>query len=72
MHRVILRDIEPIEALWLKDQLVQAGLIMDVDFEWEYHPPQWDSFSHEPPTAKHVIFGFRDPALATFYQLKWM
>ena len=72
MHRVILRDIEPAQALELKAQLVRDGLIMHEDFKWEYHPPQWDSFSHEPPTAKHVIFSFRDPALATFYQLKWM
>jgi hypothetical protein len=42
---------------------------MDVDFEWEYHPPVWDGFSTERP--KQVIFSFRDPALATFYQLKW-
>ena len=69
MHRVILSGIEPIEAMWLKDQLVRDGLIMDADFEWEYHPPVWDGFSQEQ--AKHVVFRFTDPALATFYQLKW-
>jgi hypothetical protein len=69
MHRVILRDIEPIEAMWLKDQLVQDGLIMDADFEWEYHPAVWDGFTTE--RTKHTVFSFRDPAQATFYQLKW-
>ena len=69
MHRVILRDIDPLEALWCKHQLVQDGLIMNVDFEWEYHSPVWDGFSQERP--KHTVFSFRDPALATFYQLKW-
>ena len=69
MHRVILSDIEPIEAMWLKDQLVQDGLIMDADFEWEYRPTYSDGFSGEE--RHHARFSFRDPALATFYQLKW-
>jgi len=69
MHRVVITDIEPIEALWLKDQLVRDGLIMDADFEWEYHPPQWDGFTQE--RSRHVTFIFRSPSLATFYQLKW-
>jgi len=69
MYRVVISNIAVIEALWLKDQLVQTGLIMDVDFEWEYHPPQWDGFTQERP--RHTVFSFRDPALATFYQLKW-
>ena len=69
MHRVILRDIESFEAMLLKDQLVQDGLVMDVDFEWEYHPAVWDGFTRK--RQKHVMFSFRNPALATFYQLKW-
>jgi hypothetical protein len=69
MHRVILSDIEPIEAMWLKDQLVRDGLVMNRDFEWKYHPPHWDGFTQEH--TKHVEFSFQDAALATFYQLKW-
>jgi hypothetical protein len=55
--------------MWLKDQLVRDGLIMDADFEWEYHPAVWDGFTRK--RQKHVMFSFRNPALATFYQLKW-
>jgi hypothetical protein len=69
MHRVILRDIALDEIFQLKYQLVRDGLIMDADFEWEYHPPHWDGFTTERP--KHTVFRFRDPAQATFYQLKW-
>jgi len=69
MHRVILSGIEPIEAMWLKDQLVRDGLVMNRDFEWKYHPPHCDGFAQERP--KHVEFSFHDAALATFYQLKW-
>ena len=69
MHRVILRDIALIELFQLKDQLIRDGLVVNKDFEWAYHPPQWDGFTQERP--KHTVFSFRDPALATFYQLKW-
>ena len=69
MHRVILSDIVPSQAMWLKDQLIQDGLIMHGDFEWEYHPPLWDGFTNERP--KHVVFCFKSASLATFYQLKW-
>ena len=69
MHRVILRDIESFKAIWLKDQLVQDGLVMDVDFEWEYHPAIWDGFTRK--RQKHVVFCFQKDSLATFYQLKW-
>jgi hypothetical protein len=55
--------------LEFKAQLVRDGLVMHEDFEWEYHPSQWDGFTHE--RSKQTVFGFRDPALATFYQLKW-
>ena len=69
MHRVVITDIVPVEALWLKDQLVRDGLVMHEDFEWEWHPPMWDGFTQE--RSKHVTFIFRSPSLATFYQLKW-
>jgi len=54
----------------MKDQLVQDGLTMHKDFEWEYHPPHWDGFTTERP--KHTVFSFQNPAMATFYQLKWL
>ena len=69
MHRVILKGIDAAQAIGLKDQLLRDGLVIHEDFEWTYHPPQWDGFTQERP--KHTVFSFRDPALATFYQLKW-
>ena len=69
MYRVVITDIEPIEALCLKDQLIQDGLVIDIDFEWEWHPSYWDGFTQERP--KHAKFIFQNAALATFYQLKW-
>jgi hypothetical protein len=69
MHRVILRDIALDEILKLRYQLICDGLVINEDFEWEWHPAVWDGFTQERP--RHTVFSFRNPALATFYQLKW-
>ena len=70
MHRVVISNIEPAEALEFKAQLIRDGLVRHVDFKWEYHPPLWDGFTNERP--KHTVFSFQNPAHATFYQLKWL
>ena len=70
MHRVRVECVDVNRAIEMKDQLVQDGLIMHEDFEWEYHPQRWDGFTTERP--KHTVFNFQNPAMATFYQLRWL
>lgn len=55
----------------MKDQLLQAGLVMNHDFTWYYQQARWDDFSHEPTQPQCVIFEFANEAMATFYKLKW-
>jgi hypothetical protein len=69
MHRVQLLDIGVLDALSLKSQLEAAGLKINHDFEWAWNPRRWDNTTGDTPGF--VEFWFRDPALATFYQLKW-
>jgi hypothetical protein len=69
MNRVQLPDMEVLDALSLKSQLEAAGLKMNHDFEWAWHPRRWDNMTGNTPGF--VEFVFRDPAQATFYQLKW-
>lgn len=70
-HKVELLHCSPIEGVSLKDQLIQNGLYLDVDFAWSYHAPHYDNFGHEPVVPKRVVFEFKDASTATFYQLKW-
>jgi hypothetical protein len=70
MHSVIIRHVTPLDAVDMKLQLLQAGLVLDRDFSWKFFPNQWDSFSGVVGT-RYAEFQFQDPALATFYQLKW-
>ena len=72
MHTVTIEHIAPMAAVDLKDQLIAGGLIMHHDFTWEYHTAHYDNDGYSAVTPRRVIFRFRDPAMATFYQLKWL
>ena len=70
-HKVKLLHCGPLEGVMYKDELLRAGLHLNVDFVWSYHPSLYDNFVHDPVVPKHVMFEFQDAATATFYQLKW-
>ena len=56
-------------ALELVAELRQSGLVMNQDFEWQYQRSSYGEGNEHVPAS--VTFEFQDPALATFYQLKW-
>lgn len=69
MTPVTLININAMQALALRDQLLADGLVQEQDFTWEYHQAEYEHFG--PPTKpKQVTFNFADPKLAVFYQLK--
>ncbi len=70
MHPVTISNIGPGEAIDFKGQLLEAGLVMNHDFFWKYHPSRWDNFTGKTG-GNYAMFYFHDPATATFYQLKW-
>lgn len=73
MTPVKIQHVNAIQALELRDQLTDAGLVMDRDFEWEYRQAEYDlNDSFKPAvTPRQVEFRFKDPVVATYYQLKW-
>lgn len=70
MHPVRVPTHNAGQALAFKDSLIAAGLIMEQDFVWRYFAAayNWAGSVDEPGYA---VFEFTDPAVATFYQLKW-
>lgn len=70
-YEVVLLDIFPNDAIALKDQLLAAGLDQGTDFVWAYSSAEYDNFSGSAVRDRRTVFRFRDPATATFYQLKW-
>ena len=73
MTPVKIQHVNAIQALELRDQLTDAGLVMDRDFEWEYRQAEYDlNDSFKPAvTPRQVEFRFKDAVMATYYQLKW-
>ena len=67
---VVLIGCYPMEAMYLKQQLIDDGLSQDRDFVWAYRSSEYDGFTMN--RDRHAVFGFRDPALASFYRLKWL
>ena len=69
LTRITIKHATPDKAIMLKYQLLQAGLIQGKDFEWSWaklqDPNDWN------PVIRVAHFDFVNPALATFYQLKW-
>ena len=70
-HRVTICHITVDRALAFKRDLLDAGLIMGVDFEWYYHRARYDAWSGDAGEPDMVHFDLQDPVLATFYRLKW-
>ena len=73
MTPVRILHVNAVQALELRDQLTDAGLVQDRDFEWEYRQAEYDLIDSFKPavTPRQVEFRFQDPKLATYYQLKW-
>ena len=71
---VVFEGANSVRGIEMAYALRSAGLILDKDFTWTYIPK--DSVVGMDETGyilsgKKVTIGFRDPTLATFYQLKW-
>lgn len=69
MNCVTVTGIGAMTAVELKNSLLAAGLQQPQDFWWEYRPVDWQGL--DPVTSSYVVFYFQDPAMATFYQLRW-
>ena len=70
MHTVRVHNIEVYDAIDLKNRLIQEGLVMNRDFKWTWITAEYNDVEGWT-RQKHAEFEFQDPALATFYQLKW-
>ena len=71
MYPILLYNVDAGNAIDMKNELLQAGLVMNQDFTWYYQQARWDDFSHEPTLPQCVVFEFTKESLATFYKLKW-
>jgi hypothetical protein len=79
---VVFEGANASSGIAMAHELRSAGLTLDQDFTWQYIPGgmvtldtimlSYTEDYHEAQLQKRqVIIQFRDPALATFYSLKW-
>jgi hypothetical protein len=64
-------DLKLIDLLPIVAELKTAGLILNQDFEFAYHPPKWDNVNYEETQRRHVVFKFYAERHATFFALKY-
>lgn len=70
-HELRIEQASPDDGIRRSRELQESGLVRDQDYIWRYQPSQYDNFGLYNSAPRAVVFEFRDPALATFYRLKW-
>ena len=73
MNSITITSISAQEALALKADLDQSGLAVNHDYTWRFQPVKYNNdFSMYAVEESQVLFEFADPAMASFYKLKWI
>ena len=73
MNSITITKISAQEALALKSDLDQSGLVLNHDYTWRFQPVKYNNdFSMYAVEESQVLFEFADPAMASFYKLKWI
>jgi hypothetical protein len=70
-HKMRIENASPDDGIRWSQELQVSGLIQDQDYVWQYVPAWNDNFGSDNSSSRAVVFAFSNPALATFYQLKW-
>ena len=71
---VVFEGATAARAMEMAHALRSAGLVLEKDFIWAYMPKDSivvGGLERWILDQKRVTIGFRDPAMATFYSLKW-
>lgn len=64
---------DPERAISVVRELRQKGYKQNVDFDFKYFPPIFDSYAwdEEPKQEKHVVFTFYKDDIATWFVLRY-
>lgn len=72
LNALTITNLSAAEAIGFKNDLDRAGLVVDKDYTWRFQPVKYsDSFSSTLISESQARFEFADPAMASFYKLKW-
>ncbi len=69
---VIVKDKGVSEILDIVKELQRLhGLQLNEDFEFSYHPPEFDFMNPDNSTPRHTKFVFKNAKFTTFFTLKY-
>lgn len=72
LNSITITKISAAEAIALKADLDSSGLVVNHDYTWRFQPVKYNNdFSMYAVEESQVLFEFVDPAMASFYKLKW-
>jgi len=71
-YNVIIENISAVDAIAIKQKLVQTYQLVDgQDFTWAWYPEVLDEFSYFVTKPKQLEVRFVDQSSATFFQLRF-
>ena len=69
MIEVKLIDTPPNEVIGIVHELKEKGYVQGVDFDWEYHKPEFNDWSGDAVYNRYTMFKFYKEELATWFEL---
>jgi len=69
MIEVKLIDVMPNDVIGIVHELKQKGYVRGVDFDWEYHKPEYNDWSGDAVYNRYTMFKFYKEELATWFEL---
>ncbi len=71
-HKVIIENISAVDAIAIKNQLIDTHHLVDgSDFTWAWYPEVLDDHGYFVTRPKQFEVRFVDQSSATFFQLKF-
>jgi hypothetical protein len=69
MIEVKLIDTQPNEVIDIVNELKRKGYQLGIDFDWEYHKPEYNDWSGDAVYNRYTMFKFYTEELATWFEL---
>lgn len=64
-QKIVIENVTADQAIRMKNELLEDGLVLNVDFNFFYRKLQLSS------SSRSVVFEFLEPGYSAFYKMKW-
>ena len=71
MIEVVIEKQNANDIINIVCELRDQGFVQGIDFEFAYHGVNYDNWAEGITYKKHTVFRFADPAVASWFRLKY-